>query len=60
MGGLDVMATTCLTSERKSERKESDKDNESEVKKKITLNYEKIELEKQLADMANTILNFKN
>ena len=34
-------------------------DGESDVKHKISLRYEKIELENKLAEMTKTIMNFK-
>lgn len=50
------MAVTCLTTERMA----SEHENASELKQKITLNYEKLELENKLAEMTDAILNIKN
>ena len=51
-----VIPAGCLTSEKKSYEYKID----SDVKQKVALNFEKAELENKLADMANTILDFKN
>ena len=49
------MAVTCLTTERKT----SEDDDPSEVRQKITLNYEKLELENKLNEMTKAIKNIK-
>ena len=60
-GSLDVIAVTCITTEcLTTERKTSEEENASEVKHKVSLNYEKLELENKLAEMNDAILSIKN